>query len=87
MLIAHPHKDFDVTIIWHTVNALSNFIRVRKASRGPLERILVEFTKVLENSTFEEVYCVSARRHLFCVTAACMESNDECVMDQIHRVN
>jgi hypothetical protein len=82
-----PHEDFDVTIIWHNLYAPSNFTTFRKESRGPIERILVDFAKVLESGIFEEVYSVSASKHLFCVTVVCTKNKDEGVMEQIGSVH
>jgi hypothetical protein len=81
-----PHDEWDVTIIWHNMYAPSDFITFRKQSRGPIERILVDFAKVLESGIFEEVYSVSASKHMFCATVVCMKNKDEGVMEQIHSV-
>jgi hypothetical protein len=91
-LIAGPkpgfreHEDFDVTIIWHNVYAESDFLCFRKESRGPIERILVGFGKVLESGVFEQVVSVNASKHLFCVTVVCTKNKDEGVMDAIFSV-
>lgn len=80
------HEDFDISIIWHNVYVHSDFICVRKESRGPIERILMDFAKVLECGVFEEVLSVNASKHLFCVTVACTKNSDDGVMDAISLV-
>jgi len=80
------HDDFDVTIIWQNIAADSDFLCFRKESKGPIERILVDFAKVLEMAVFEEVISVNASKHLFCVTVACVKNKDEGVMDAITTV-
>jgi hypothetical protein len=81
-----PHDDFHISIIWHNVYAHSDFVCVRKESRGPIERILVDFAKALECGVFEEVLSVNASKHLFCVTVACTKNFDDGVMDAISLV-
>jgi hypothetical protein len=78
-----PHEDFDITIIWHNLYANSDFICFRKESRGPIERILVDFAKVLETGVFENVVSVNASKHLFAVTVVCMKNKNEGVMDSV----
>ena len=80
------HDDFDVTIIWQNISADSDFLCFRKESKGPVERILVDFAKVLQTGMFEEVISVNASKHLFCVTVVCTKSKDEGVMDAITNV-
>jgi hypothetical protein len=82
-LHAKPHDDFDISIIWQNIYAESDFVCFRKESQGPIERILIDFAKVLESGVFEEVVCVNASKHLFCVTVACTKNKDEGVMDAI----
>lgn len=78
-----PHKDFDVTIIWNNIDARSDLLTFRKDSQGPVERILVDFARVLQSGVLGEVYSVNASKHLFCMTLACRKNEDEGVMDQI----
>ncbi|KAI4949130.1 hypothetical protein J4E91_005594 [Alternaria rosae] len=80
-----PHEDFDISIIWHNLDSRSDFITVRKESRGPIERILVDFARVLESGMFELV-SVNASKHLFCVVVACEKNRDEGVMDLVSSV-
>lgn len=77
-----PHEDFDISIIWHNLDSRSDFLTFRKESRGPIERILVDFARVLESGMFE-VYSVNASKHLFCVTVACAKNKDGGVMDLV----
>lgn len=81
-----PHNDFDITIIWHNVDARSNFTCFRKESRGPIERILIDFARVLETGVLEEVISVNASKYLFCVTIACPKNKNEGIMDAIFRI-
>jgi len=87
MSLALPHSrlhdGFDVTIIWHNLYAESDFTTFRKESRGPIERILVDFAKALEKDVFDEVVSVNASKHLFCVTVICTKNKNEGVMDAI----
>jgi len=53
------------------VHAESDFICFRRDSRGPIERVLVSFARLLELEIFEEVLSVNASKHHFCVTVAC----------------
>lgn len=80
------HDDFDVTIIWQNIAAESDFLCFRKESKGPIERILADFAKVLEMGVFGEVISVNASKHLFCVTVVCKKNKDEGVMDAISSV-
>ncbi|KAI4657906.1 uncharacterized protein J4E78_006295 [Alternaria triticimaculans] len=75
-----PHEDFDVDIIWHNMDIRSDFRSIRKSSRGPIGRILVDFAKVLESELFE-VISVNASKHLFCVVVACQKNMNEGVDD------
>ena len=59
---------------------------VRKESRGPIERILMDFARVLQSGLFE-VYSVNASKHLFNVVVACEKNNEEGVTDQILSVH
>lgn len=77
-----PHKDFDISIIWHNLDSRSDFLTFRKESQGPIERILIDFARVLESGMFT-VYSVNAYSHLFCVTVACEKNKDEGVMDLV----
>jgi hypothetical protein len=80
------HEGFDVTIIWQNIDVRSDFICFRKESRGPIERILVDFAKVLASGVIDEVISVNASKHLFCVTLATKKNQDEGVNDQIYSV-
>lgn len=80
------NNDFDISIIWHNVYAGSDFIGFRKESRGPIERILRDFGRVLESGVFEQVLSVNASKHLFCVTVACTRNMDQGVKDAIFSV-
>jgi hypothetical protein len=55
----------------------------RKESRGPIERILVDFAKVLEKGVFDEVLSVNASERLFCVTVATGKNREDGVMDAV----
>lgn len=77
------HEDFDVTIIWQNIDVRSNFTMFRKESQGPIERILVDFAKVLESGVIDQVISVNASKHLFCVTLASEKNKEDGVMDQI----
>jgi hypothetical protein len=78
-----PHEDFDVTIIWQNIDIRSNFIMFRKESRGPIERILVDFATVLKSGVIDQIISVNASKHLFCVTLATERNKEDGVMDQI----
>jgi hypothetical protein len=80
-----PHEDFDISIIWQNLDVRSDFSIIRKESRGPIERIMVDFAKVLESGLFE-VVSVNASKHLFCVTVYCEKNRDEGVRDEIWKV-
>jgi len=58
----------------------SDFRSMRKSSRGPIGRILVDFAKVLESGMFE-VISVNASKHMFCAVVACQKNRDEGVDD------
>jgi hypothetical protein len=77
------HESFDVTIIWQNMDSRSNFIMFRKESRGPIERILVDFATVLESGVIDQIISVNASKHLFCVTLATEKNKEDGVMDQI----
>ncbi|KAF5016233.1 hypothetical protein F66182_12153, partial [Fusarium sp. NRRL 66182] len=49
------HDDTDIDIIWHNLHADSDFTIFRKKSDGPMERILVDFARVVDAGVFEEV--------------------------------
>ena len=78
-----PHEDWDVSIIWHNVYAHSDFSTIRSESRGPVERIMVDFGRIVASGVFEQVLAVNASKYLFCVTVACTKNMDEGVRDQI----
>jgi hypothetical protein len=78
-----PHEDLDVTIIWQNIDVRSNFTMFRKESRGPIERILVDFATVLESGVIDQVISVNASKHLFCVTLVTEKNKEDGVMDQI----
>ena len=80
-----PHEDFDVDIIWENVDIRSDFRSMRKSSRGPIGRILVDFGKVLESGMFE-VISVNASKHMFCAVVACQKNRDEGVDDLLWTV-
>jgi hypothetical protein len=82
-LLAKKHEDFDISIIWHNLYSESDFITVRKESRGPIERIIVDFARVLELNLFEQVVSVNASKHLFCVTVICTRNMKDGVDDAI----
>jgi hypothetical protein len=86
-ILAAKHDDFDVTIIWHNLyrGPDSNFTIFRRESRGPIERILVDFAKALETELFE-VVSVNASKNLFCVTVVCEKMKDDGVMDAVFLV-
>ena len=71
-----------MSIIWNNLDVRSNFLGFRKESRGPIERILVDFARVLENGLFE-VYSVNASKHLLCVVVAREKNREEGVMDLV----
>lgn len=58
----------------------------RKESRGPIERILVDFARVLENGAVDQIVSVSASKHLFCVTLATEKNKEDGIMEQIFTV-
>lgn len=76
------HEDYDISIIWTNLDARSDFSIFRKESRGPIERILADFARVLESGLFK-VYSVNASKNLFCVVVACEKNSDEGVMDLV----
>jgi hypothetical protein len=78
-----PHGNFDVTIIWQNIDIRSNFIMYRKESRGPIERILVDFATVLDSGVIDQIVSVNASKHLFCVTLATEKNKEDGVMDHI----
>ncbi|KAH7077861.1 hypothetical protein BKA63DRAFT_273286 [Paraphoma chrysanthemicola] len=80
------HEDFDVTIIWQNIDSRSNFMMFRKESRGPIERILVDFATVLESGVIDQIISVNASKHLFCVTLATEKNKEDGVLDQIMAV-
>jgi len=80
------HDNPDVTIIWHNIDVRSNFTMFRKESRGPIERILIDFATVLESGVIDQVISVNASKHLFCVTLATEINKEGGVMDQIFAV-
>jgi hypothetical protein len=80
------HEDFDVTIIWQNIDSRSDFVAFRKESRGPIERILVDFAAVLNSGVIDEIVSVNASKHLFCVKLATQKNQNEGVNDQIHSV-
>ncbi|KAI4957204.1 hypothetical protein J4E86_005677 [Alternaria arbusti] len=80
-----PHEDFDVDIIWENMDIRSDFRSMRKSSRGPIGRILVDFGKVLESGMFE-VISVNASKHMFCAVVACQKNRDEGVDDLLWTV-
>jgi hypothetical protein len=55
----------------------------RKESEGPIERILVDFARVLEKGVFDQVVSVSASERLFCVTVSTAKGKEEGVMDAV----
>jgi hypothetical protein len=77
------HEDFDVTIIWQNMDIRSNFIMFRKESKGPIERVLVDFATVIKSGVIDQVISVNASKHLFCVTLATEKNKEDGVMDQI----
>lgn len=80
------HADSDISVIWHNLYADSDFLCFRKESRGPIERILVDFAKALETGVFEEVVSVNVSKHMFCVTVICTKNKNEGVMDAVFMV-
>jgi len=77
LLNLQEHDDFDVTIIWQNLAAESDFQCFRKESKGPIERILIDFARVLQLGVFENVVSVNASQNLFCVTVVCTKNGDE----------
>lgn len=79
-----PHEEFDISIIWPNLDSRSDFLTFRKELQGPIERILVDFARVLESGMFE-VHSVNASKHLFCVMVTCErnKNKDEGVMDLV----
>lgn len=71
------HDDTDIDIIWHNLHADSDFTAFRKKSDGPMERILVDFARVVEAGVFEEVVSVTASKYMFNVTVVCSKGWDE----------
>ncbi|KUL82753.1 hypothetical protein ZTR_10903 [Talaromyces verruculosus] len=69
--------DTDIDIIWHNLHADSDFTVFRKKSDGPMERILVDFARVVDAGVFEEVVSVNASKYLFSVTVVCSKGWDE----------
>ncbi|EAT81420.1 hypothetical protein SNOG_10921 [Parastagonospora nodorum SN15] len=47
------HDDFDITIIWHNVDTRSHFTRFSIESCGRIERILIDFARVLQTVVLE----------------------------------
>jgi hypothetical protein len=80
-----PHDDFDIPIIWQNMHADSDFLAFRKESQGPIERILIDFARVLESGVLEQVISLNASKHLFCVTFATTKGREE-VMREITKV-
>lgn len=78
-----PHDDFEITIIWHNIDARSSFTCFRKESRGPIERILIDFARVLETGVLEQVISVNGSKHMFCVAIAYSKNKDEGVVDAV----
>lgn len=76
-----------MTIIWQNIYAESDFLCFRKDSKGPIERILVDLTKVLQLGVFVEIVGVNAIKHLFCVTVVCTKNQKEGIMDAISSVH
>ncbi|PCG96825.1 Hypothetical protein PENO1_066490 [Penicillium occitanis (nom. inval.)] len=71
------HDDTDIDIIWHNLHADSDFTVFRKKSDGPMERILVDFARVVDAGVFEEVVSINASKYLFSVTVVCSKGWDE----------
>jgi len=67
----------------------SNFTIFRKESRGPIERILLDFARVVASGVFDEVISVNASKHLLCVVVATKRNRDgkDGVMEQILSVS
>ncbi|KAH7381138.1 hypothetical protein DE146DRAFT_585660, partial [Phaeosphaeria sp. MPI-PUGE-AT-0046c] len=80
------HDDFDVTIIWQNIDSRSNFMMFRKESKGPIERILIDFGAVLKSGVFDQIVSVNASKHFFSVTVATEKNKEDGVMDQISMV-
>jgi hypothetical protein len=71
------HDDTDIDIIWHNLHADSDFTVFRKKSDGPMERILVDFARVVDAGVFEEVVSINTSKYLFSVTVVCSKGWDE----------
>ncbi|GAB1211162.1 hypothetical protein ATERTT37_000274 [Aspergillus terreus] len=71
------HDDTDIDIIWHNLYCKSEFTIMRGWSCGPVERILVDFGKVVEAGVFDEVVSVCASKYMFTVTVATHKSCQE----------
>lgn len=71
------HDDTDIDIVWNNLHAESDFTVFRKKSDGPMERILMDFARVVDAGVFEEVVSVNASKYMFCVTVICSKGWDE----------
>ena len=66
-------EDLTLDIIWQNVYCDENtdFVSTRRRTKGPVERVLVQFAKLVEQGIFEQVISMNASQHMFCVTVAC----------------
>ncbi|KAL5365336.1 hypothetical protein BJX96DRAFT_179748 [Aspergillus floccosus] len=71
------HEDTDIDVVWHNLYYNSDFSIMRGWSCGPVERILVDFGKVVEAGVFDEVVSVCASKYMFTVTVATHKSCKE----------
>jgi hypothetical protein len=81
-----PHDDFDITIIWHNIDARSSFTYFRIESCGPIEGILIDFARVLKTGVLEQVISVNRSKHIFCVKMTYANNKDEGAMGTIFSV-
>jgi hypothetical protein len=72
-------------IIWHNMDSRSNFRVRRQQDVGPIEKILVQFGKVVASGVFDQVISVNASKFAFHVTFA-SERGEEEIMQQLANV-
>ncbi|KAH5582599.1 hypothetical protein HBI24_119040 [Parastagonospora nodorum] len=80
------HDDFDITIIWHNVDTRSHFTRFSIESCGRIERILIDFARVLQTVVLEQFISVNRSKHILCMTMAYANNKEEGVIDAIFSV-
>ena len=67
----------DLDIIWHNMDAQSDFKLRRQQDVGPIEKILVQFGKVVASGIFDQVISVNASKYCFHVVFASDASSEE----------